>query len=413
MAVAQCAHKELRCESDNAGNLQIEAMASYASRKAQLPGLSSFAVALLFISPALFGQTTTAQRNASAGDSATTELPLASDLSAKLTRKDVGHAIQKVADWQLKKARANFNQDWTFAALYAGFMAVPEAANGKTYQDAMLEMSKGFQWQLGPRIQHADDQAIGQTYLDLYSHYRDQAMIAPTRQRMDAMMQLPDDAEKPLWWWCDALFMAPPVLAKLARETGDRKYLDFMDHEWWITSNLLYSPKDHLYFRDKSFFGAHETNGSKVFWARGNGWVFAGLARVLAEMPADYPSRPRYVAQFREMAEAIAALQGADGLWRAGLLDQAAYPLPENSGSAFNAYGFAYGINSGLLDRKKYTPVLKKAWQGLLSHVYQDGRLGSIQPVGAAPGAFTATSSYVYGTGAFLLAGSEIYRLAR
>ena len=313
----------------------------------------------------------------------------------------------------MQKARPNFDQDWTFAALYAGFMAVPEAANGKKYQDAMLEMSKGFQWQPGPRLAHADDHAIGQTYLDLYFQHRDPAMIAPIRERMDAVMQLKDDPEKPLWWWCDALFMAPPVLAKLARATGDRKYLDFMDHEWWITSGLLYSPDDHLYYRDKTFFGAHEKNGNKVFWARGNGWVFAGLARVLSEMPADYPSRPKYVAQFKEMAEKIASLQDSDGLWKAGLLDQADYKLPENSGSAFFAYGFAWGINSGILDKKKYEPVAEKAWQGLLSHVYEDGRLGCIQPVGAAPGAFTETSSYVYGVGAFLLAGSELYRLAR
>jgi rhamnogalacturonyl hydrolase YesR len=313
----------------------------------------------------------------------------------------------------LEKARGNFDQDWTFAALYAGYMAVPDGAGGKKYRDDMLEMSKGFQWQPGPRIAHADDHAIGQTYLDLYFSHHDAAMITPTRERMDAVMLLKDDTEKPLWWWCDALFMAPPVLAKLSRATGDRKYLDFMDHEWWITSGLLYSPNDHLFYRDKSFFGAHEANGNKVFWARGNGWVFAGLARVLAEMPPDYPSRPKYVAQFKEMAEKIAALQGADGLWTAGLLDQADYKLPENSGSAFFAYGFAYGINSGLLDKKKYKPVAEKAWQGLLSHVYEDGRLGCIQPVGAAPGAFTETSSYVYGVGAYLLAGSELYRLAR
>ncbi|MGA9671845.1 MAG: glycoside hydrolase family 88 protein [Terracidiphilus sp.] len=373
----------------------------------------ALSLACLCVAPALLGQTTTAQRNSLAGDTATTELPLATDLSPRLSRRDVSHAIQKVANWQLDKARNNFSQDWTFAALYAGFMSVPDAADGKKYRDAMLEMSKGFQWQPGPRISHADDHAIGQTYLDLYFRGHDPAMIAPMRDRMDAVMRMPDDPQKPLWWWCDALFMAPPVLAKLARATGDRKYLDFMDHEWLITSNLLYSPADHLYFRDKSFFNAHETNGSKVFWARGNGWVFAGLARVLAEMPADYPARPRYVAQFREMAEKVASLQGSDGLWRAGLLDQTDYKLPENSGSAFFAYGFAYGINSGILDRKKYKPVVEKAWQGLLSHVYQDGRLGCIQPVGAAPGAFTPTSSYVYGVGAFLLAGSEVYRLSR
>jgi unsaturated rhamnogalacturonyl hydrolase len=133
---------------------------------------------------------------------------------------------------------------------------------------------------------------------------------------------------------------------------------------------------------------------------------------VLAEMPQDYPSRDKYVAQFKEMAQEIASLQGADGLWRPGLLDAAAYPLPENSGSAFFAFGFAYGINSGILERAKYQPVVQKAWKGLLSHIYEDGRLGCIQPIGAAPGDYSAASSYVFGTGAFLLAGSEVYRLA-
>jgi unsaturated rhamnogalacturonyl hydrolase len=291
-------------------------------------------------------------------------------------------------------------------------MAVPKAANGEKYQQAMLRMSKKFNWQPGPRVPNADDGAIGQTYLDLYFRYHDPAMMAPIRERMDAVMALPDNPEKPLWWWCDALYMAPPVLAKLSRATGERKYLDFMDHEWWITSNLLYSPPNHLFFRDKSFLDKHEANGSPIFWSRGNGWVFAALARVLAEMPRDYPSRPKYVAQFKEMAEKLAGLQGADGLWRPGLLDAGAYKLPESSGSAFYTYAFAYGINSGILERGKYLPVVEKAWQGLLSHIYEDGRLGCIQPVGAAPGDFTAASSYVFGTGAFLLAGSEVYRLA-
>jgi rhamnogalacturonyl hydrolase YesR len=414
MAAPLFAHEEHRCDRADAKIMRTADEGGRARRVLlQLRGFFALALGFLLAAPTTFGQTTTAQRNSLAGDTAATVLPLATDLSAKLTKKDVSHAIRKVADWQLEKARGNFDQDWTFAALYAGFMAVPEAADGKKYRDAMLEMSKGFQWQPGPRLAHADDHAIGQTYLDLYFLHHDAAMIVPTRELMDAVMQLKDDPEKPLWWWCDALFMAPPVLAKLSRATDDRKYLDFMDHEWWITSGLLYSPNDHLFYRDKSFFGAHEANGSKVFWARGNGWVFAGLARVLAEMPADYPTRPKYVAQFKEMAEKIASLQGTDGLWRAGLLDQADYKLPENSGSAFFAYGFAYGINSGLLDKRKYKPVAEKAWKGLLSHVYEDGRLGCIQPVGAAPGAFTETSSYVYGVGAYLLAGSELYRLAR
>jgi unsaturated rhamnogalacturonyl hydrolase len=373
---------------------------------------ASIAAAILFISHGLLGQLTAAEKVPWVGDTPATAPPLATDLSPELTRKNVSHAMQKVADWELARAEPHFNQDWTFAALYTGFMAVPKAANGEKYQKAMLQMSQKFNWQPGPRVGVADDMAIGQTYLSLYFRHRDPAMIGPIRQRGDAVMALPDNPEKPLWWWCDALFMAPPVFTKLNQATGDRKYLDFMDHEWWITSGLLYSPSNHLFFRDKTFLDKHEPNGSSIFWSRGNGWVFAGLAKVLAEMPQDYPSRAKYVAQFKEMAEEIAGLQGADGLWRPGLLDAAAYPLPENSGSAFFTFGFAYGINSGILERAKYQPVVQKSWKGLLSHIYQDGRLGCIQPIGAAPGDYSAASNYVFGTGAFLLAGSEVYRLA-
>jgi unsaturated rhamnogalacturonyl hydrolase len=346
------------------------------------------------------------------GDAPAAAQPIAKDLSAKLSKRAVTKAIRKVGDWQVERALPFFSQDWTFAAMYAGFIAVPEAVAGDRYAAAMKQMSEKFQWQLGPRPFHADDQAVGQTYLDLYSKYKDREMLAPTRQRMDAMLQSPDPAPQPLWWWCDALFMAPPVLAKLSKATGDRKYLDYMDRQWGITSGKLYDTKEHLFFRDATFLDKHEANGKPVFWSRGNGWVMAGLVRVLQAMPADYPSRPKYVAQFREMAASLAAVQGKDGLWRPGLLDADAYAFPEVSGSAFITYAFAYGVNEGILERSEYLPRVKRAWAGLVSHIYADGRLGSMQPIGAAPGEFTATSSYVFGVGAFLLAGSEVYVLA-
>ena len=346
------------------------------------------------------------------GDSPAVSLPIAKDLSPRLTRRDVAKAIRKVGDWQLKRARPYFSLDWTFAAMYAGFTAVPEAIAGDRYVEAMKQMGEKFQWQLGPRPFHADDQAVGQAYLDLYAKYHDEKMIAPTRRRMDEMVQSLDPADQPLWWWCDALFMVPPVLANLSKATGDAKYLDYMDRQWGITSGKLYDKKEHLFFRDGTFLDKHEANGRPVFWSRGNGWVMAGLVRVLQQMPANHPSRAKYVAQFQEMAASLAAVQGEDGLWRPGLLDADAYPLPEISGSAFMTYAYAYGVKEGLLDRKEYSPRVKLAWTGLLSHIYADGRLGSMQPIGAAPGEFTATSSYVFGVGAFLLAGSEVYRLA-
>jgi len=196
----------------------------------------------------------------------------------------------------------------------------------------------------------------------------------------------------------------------MAAVTGDQKYVAYMDRQWDITTRLLYDKNKHLYFRDASYLDKKEKNGQPLFWSRGNGWVMAGIVRVLKELPANSPLRPKYVALLQDMAAKMVSIQGKDGLWRPGLLDPDAYSLPEVSGSSFITYALAYGVNEGILDRAVYKPAIQKAWAGLLTHVYADGRLGSIQPVGGAPGPFTETSSYVYGVGAYLLAGSEIYR---
>jgi unsaturated rhamnogalacturonyl hydrolase len=355
-----------------------------------------------------------ASRSANAGVGDTLDhLPPLAHLSPAFDTKSIDFAMHKVGDWELERSRPYFSQDWTFAALYAGFMAAARTLPEPRYEEAMLQVGSEFDWKLGPRLIHADDQAIGQTYLGLYRDRHEARMIQPTRVQFDELMKTPDDPQKPVWWWCDALFMAPPVWARLYSATGEKSYLDTMDREWWITSNLLYDPQEHLYFRDATYLQKTEANGKKLFWSRGNGWVMAGLARVLEEMPKNYPTRQKYVDQYRQMAARVAPLQGSDGLWRPGLLDEGAYPLPEVSGSGFFVYSLAWGVNHGILDRATYVPVVKKGWAGMVSHIYEDGRLGCIQPIGAAPGDFKPSSSYVYGVGAFLLAGSEAHRLAQ
>jgi unsaturated rhamnogalacturonyl hydrolase len=345
------------------------------------------------------------------GDTPATAGPLA-NLSPKLSHRDLAKAMRLVADWQLARLPAQAQYDWTWAALYTGLLAVPDKVAGDKYQQAMMKVSQQLDWQPGPRVMHADDQAIGQTYLGLYALHLDRKMIDPLIARLGQEMATPDptDPQRPLWWWCDALFMAPPVYAQMAAGTGDQKYVAYMDRQWDITTRLLYDKNKHLYFRDASYLDKKEKNGQPLFWSRGNGWVMAGIVRVLKELPANSPLRPKYVALLQDMAAKMVSIQGKDGLWRPGLLDPDAYSLPEVSGSSFITYALAYGVNEGILDRAVYKPAIQKAWAGLLTHVYADGRLGSIQPVGGAPGPFTETSSYVYGVGAYLLAGSEIYR---
>jgi rhamnogalacturonyl hydrolase YesR len=348
-----------------------------------------------------------------AGDTLSQPGPLATDLSPNLTHADIQHAMRKVADWQIAYAQGKYNQDWTYAPLYLGLIATSATTGDSRYRDSVLHASEQFQWKLWHyRSFHADDEAIGQAYEALYAQHRDPVRIDDVRATFDELLKRPDDPAQDVWWWCDALFMAPPALAELSALTGDHRYIDKMNHEWQLTTEHLYDPTEHLFSRDASFLHKTEKNGQKLFWSRGNGWVLAGTVNVLRALPADDPSRAQYIRLFRDMAERIAGLQQPDGLWKTGLLDQESYNSPEVSGSGFFTYAMTWGINEKLLDRKKYGPVVERAWRAMLEHVYADGRLGSIQPIGAAPGAFQASSSYVYGVGAFLLAGSEMNRYA-
>jgi unsaturated rhamnogalacturonyl hydrolase len=366
--------------------------------------------------PSLLAQTKTpgAMERQASGDAPDDPGPLAKKLSTKLNRKDVNTAMRKVADWQLVEAASKFNQQWTYAPLYDGLLALSRETGDPRYSDAVTRISEGFDWKLlNDRFPHADDEALGQAYLDLYRLKKEPRRISATQEVMDHLVAEPIDPAKPIWWWCDALFMAPPVLARMYAITGDKKYLDTLDRNWAVTSKLLYSERESLFFRDAHYLAQKEKNGKPLFWARGNGWVVAGLVNVLEFMPKDYPTRERYVTQFRQMTTRIAQLQSADGLWRPGLLDPDTYSASEVSGSAFFTYAMAWGINEGILDKNTFGPVVARSWAGMVSHIYANGRLGAIQPIGAAPDAFTASSSYVYGVGGFLLAGSEIARMGK
>jgi unsaturated rhamnogalacturonyl hydrolase len=341
--------------------------------------------------------------------------PIATDLPASLDPAAVGKAMRKVGDWQLARSQEYFDRIWTWSVLYSGFMAASDSLGDAKYRDAMEAMGKKFDWQLRSHLPDADDQSVGQTYLELYLLKRDPAMMKPTETELDALLPAPHVSKKPgkpvIWWWCDALFMAPPVWSRMYAATGDKKYIGYLDAEWAKTSDLLYDKQEHLYARDADYLTKTEANGKKMFWSRGNGWVMGGIARTLDYLPKDDPARVKYETQLKEMAVRVASLQGKDGLWRAGMLDQGNYAEPEVSGSALFTYALAWGINQGVLDGKAYRPVVAKAWAGMLKHVYADGRLGCIQQTGAEPAPFKPTASYTYGVGAFLLAGSEIRRM--
>lgn len=343
--------------------------------------------------------------------------PKAKHLSGSIRPRAVRKAMHKVADWELAEAQPYFGQNWTWGTLYAGFMAAADSLHDTRYSNAMMKMGEKFHWQLESKVPVADDQCIGQTYTELYLKNRKPIEIEATKEAFARLMKgenarIPANQAQIPWWWCDSLFMGPPVWSRMYAATHDTKYLTYMNEHWWQTSKTLYSPKWHLYFRDITYLHAKGPNGEPVFWSRGEGWVMAGLVRTLEYMPKDYPTRGKFETQLRQMAAEVATLQDAEtGMWHSNLLDPAAYPAPETSGSALMTYALAWGVNHGVLSRAKYEPVIRKAWRGLVHQIYADGRLGNIQQTGAAPAYYRASSSYNYGVGAFLLAGSEVMKL--
>jgi rhamnogalacturonyl hydrolase YesR len=335
-------------------------------------------------------------------------------------RKNVEAKMLSVAKWQLANPKHKL-YDWTNGAFYAGVFAAWETTKSPELMKAMLEMGEANEWKPGPRFDHADDIVINQTYLDLYRIRKDKKLLQPT---IDVVERLKKETGNEVvkhgitWWWCDALFMAPPTLAKLSNITGDRSYLELNDRLFRETYDRLYDHEEKLYARDIRYVitekgeAIREGNGKKVFWSRGNGWVVGGLVRLLKELPRDYPKRAFYLNQYKAMMERLASLQQADGLWRSSLLDPDAYPGGEASGSGFEIYAMAWGVNNKILPRDKYLPVIKKGWTALNTLVHPDGKVGWTQPIGADPRRnFNADSWEVYGAGAFLLAGSEMAKI--
>ena len=346
-------------------------------------------------------------------------------------------AGSRVADWQLSHMD-NFDyipagphrldtegrRDWIQAAFYIGLTQFADVTGHARYADAVLTHGTAEGWGFDTRPRHADSDATGSVWIWAAEHTHDPAKLIPVKYRFDAVLAdpstvsldfgpAPPEGGRPYcqdrWCWCDALFMAPPAWIALTNATGDDRYLAHADAEFWATTDYLYDRGEHLYYRDSRYLSQRDAQGRKIFWGRGNGWVFAGLARILTDLPAHHPSRPRYEALFKEMAARLVSLQGSRGYWPVSLLEP--QESPETSGTGFFVYGLAWGVNHGLLPERRYRQSIHRGWRALAAAVQPDGKLGWVQRIGAQPDQVGADDTQLYGVGAFLLAASEVSRM--
>ncbi len=358
------------------------------------------------------------------------------DVAPTAAQAQILAQAQRAADWQLahmdadtsgirRPSRETYNpRGWVMGTFFVGLADLDGWSGDARYRDALQAVAQRNQWQLGVRPTHADDHLVGLVYLRLQPASGGAAeQLAPMRATFDAILANPPQAslefiEEPgvesrcqqRWCWADALFMAPATWVALSERTGDRRYADYAHREFWAATDYLFDPEAGFFFRDSRFFARRGPDGEKVYWARGNGWVFGGIVNILRAMRADDPQRPRYIALFRRMADALVAVQQDNGNWHTSLHARRPEP-PESSGTGFFTYGLAYGVNSGILVGDRYTSAARAGWGALNRNVDADGRLGYVQQVGDRPGDVQADDVQFYGTGAYLLAARQMYQL--
>jgi unsaturated rhamnogalacturonyl hydrolase len=335
------------------------------------------------------------------------------------SRKETLTIMRRVNAWQSAHPLLPANdRNWERGTWYTGVMAAWKATGDPRFLNQALAWGRQHQWQVETKEPAGADRIFcTQTWVELYFAKKDRSMIEPTIQWLDASEPNSPGGAKRWYMWAgrnyvDALYAAP-VFPMLARATGNRRYSDLAHAMFRDISADLFDEQESLYYRDNRFTGEKTPSGKKIIWSRGNGWALGAIVRVLEYLPEDDPERPWYVERLRAMADSLIKRQGGDGLWRPNLGDPDQAPGPETSGSGFFCYGLAWGINHGVLPTEKYLPAVKRAWAGLYRSVSSEGKVLWGQKVADRPDAVAKESTHEYVTGAFLLAGSEMYRLAR
>ena len=361
----------------------------------------------------------------------TVSLIAGSALAQKLpTKEDVLNALKSSNGYWQANNPAEKWAFWDIAAYHTGNMEAYKLTKNSDYlvyseRWAQHNEWKGAksddksEWKYGygekdDYVLFGDWQICFQTYIDLYNLKPDPKKVARAKEVMAYQVSTPNDD---YWWWSDGLYMVMPVMTKMYHLTGEDIYLEKLHTYFEYANSIMFDEEENLYFRDEKYvYPKHKSaNGKKDFWARGDGWVLAGLAKVLADLPEDAPYRDTYIQKFLGMAEAVRKSQQPEGYWTRSMLDKNHAPGPETSGTAFFTYGLLWGINNGYLEKKEYLSTVKKAWKYLSEEALQpNGHLGFVQPIGerAIPGQVVDQNSTApFGVGAFLLAASEMYRL--
>lgn len=321
--------------------------------------------------------------------------------------------MEKVNDYWIAQNPEPGNCDWERAAYFLGNMAAYEILKKPDYLEYAVRWADANGWNFYHNQEHctinADTLSCGETYMDLMEKYGVQGRMDHIQKTMEWTAQ---DPANDYWWWVDAIYMALHFYNRMGLYLNDERLTD-KAYRLFINSKeerRCYDEEEKLWFRDESYLPevARTAGGKKVFWARGNGWVFAGLARTLELLYQNNRYYGEYKRVYEEMAGALRRCQCADGFWHTSLLEPTEFDMPESSGTALNVLGFLIGIRLEILS-EDYLECALKGFEALTrTAVDENGRIGWVQVVAAQPGAVKKESTNDYAVGTYLLICREL-----
>jgi unsaturated rhamnogalacturonyl hydrolase len=213
-----------------------------------------------------------------------------------------------------------------------------------------------------PVRHHVDDSIFGVVPLEIAIETKDPKYLATGKGWADRQWEnpRPDGLSAETRFWIDDMYMLTLLQLEAYRATGDRKYLDRDALEMAAYLDKLQQPNG-------LFFHAPDV---PFYWGRGDGWVAAGMAEMLRDLPQDHPQRKRIMEGYRAMMSALLKYQGKDGMWRQLIDHDEAWP--ESSGSAMFTFALVTGVKNGWLDAATYGPAARRAWIAVVGYIDQN-----------------------------------------
>jgi rhamnogalacturonyl hydrolase YesR len=219
-----------------------------------------------------------------------------------------------------------------------------------------------------PVRHHVDDSIFGVIPLEIGIETKDAKYLTYGQSWADRQWEnpQPDGLSGETRYWIDDMYMLTILQLQAYRATGDRKYLDRSAREMASYLDKLQQPNGLFYHAPDVPF----------FWGRGDGWVAAGMAEMLRDLPADHPQRARILKGYKAMMGALLKYQGKDGMWRQLIDHEEAWP--ESSSSAMFSFAMITGVRNGWLDVNTYGPAARKAWIAVAGYIDQNDNVTSV-----------------------------------